>query len=173
MELAMAILIAPLMMFYHSYFVISVFAGISVKWEAQSREGSMVPWMDSLKRSKVATIVALAWGAATFIYTPALFIWLLPVLIGLILAAPLIRITSSLGLGRAAMRGGIFVIQDEINECRALKRVRIGMANIEHSEASNVKAPVPALPESRWEPMVIQDFSAYPEPRTPLAPEAA
>ena len=71
------------------------------------------------------------------------------------------------------MRGGIFVIQDEINECRALKRVRIGMANIEHSEASNVKAPVPALPESRWEPMVIQDFSAYPEPRTPLAPEAA
>merc|ERR1712146_230880 len=127
MELAMAILIAPLMMFYHSYFVISVFAGISVKWEAQAREGSMVPWMDSLKRSKVATIVALAWGTATFIYTPALFIWLLPVLIGLVLA-PLIRITSSLGLGRAAMRGGIFVIQDEINECRALKRVRIGMA---------------------------------------------
>ena len=173
MELAMAILIAPLMMFYHSYFVISVFAGISVKWEAQAREGSMVPWMDSLKRSKVATIVALAWGAATFIYTPALFIWLLPVLIGLILAAPLIRITSSPDLGRAAMRGGIFVIQDEINECRALKRVRIGMANIKHSEAANVKAPVPALPESSWEPMVIQDFSAYPEPRTPLAPEAA
>ena len=165
MELAMAILIAPLMMFYHSYFVISVFAGISVKWEAQAREGSMVPWMDSLKRSKVATIVALAWGAATFIYTP--------VLIGLILAAPLIRITSSLGLGRAAMRGGIFVIQDEINECRALKRVRIGMANIGQSESNNVKAPVPALPESRWEPMVIQDFSAYPEPRGPLAPEAA
>jgi len=37
-ELTMAVLIAPLMMFYHSYFVISVFVGHSVKWEAQERE---------------------------------------------------------------------------------------------------------------------------------------
>ena len=49
-ELTMAVLIAPLMMFYHSYFVISVFVGHSVKWEAQEREGRKVPWKVILSR---------------------------------------------------------------------------------------------------------------------------
>ncbi|NVK55851.1 MAG: glucans biosynthesis glucosyltransferase MdoH [Alteromonadaceae bacterium] len=173
MELVMAIIIAPLMMFYHSYFVISVFIGHSVKWEAQAREGSMVPWSTSFKRASVVTVTALVWGGVTFYYTPGLFAWLLPVLSGLVLAAPLIRLTSSLTLGQASKRGGIFVIQDELNECQALKRVRLGMANIHYSEADNVNAPAPMLPETLWQPMVIQDFSAYPNTHRPLAAQVA
>lgn len=158
-ELAMAIVIAPLMMFYHSYFVISVFVGHSVKWEAQAREGSMVPWSDAFKRTYVATAIALAWGGVTFYYTPSLFMWLLPVLSGMVLAAPVIRLTSSLKLGQACRRAGIFVIQDEINECQALKRVRVGMSNF---TLPTLSAVVPALPQMQWVPMTIQDFNRRP-----------
>ncbi|MDC8829331.1 glucans biosynthesis glucosyltransferase MdoH [Alteromonas gilva] len=173
MELAMAIIIAPLMMFYHSYFVLSVFVGHSVKWEAQAREGSMVPWLTSLRRGYVATLVALVWGGVTFYYTPGLFTWLLPVLSGLLLAAPLIRLTSSPTLGQMSKRAGIFVIQDELNECRALKRVRRGMANISYSETDILYASVPALPATAWRPMIIQDFTVYPDTRLPLAAQTA
>jgi membrane glycosyltransferase len=159
-ELAMAILIAPLMMFYHSYFVLSVFAGISVKWEAQAREGMMVPWKDSFKRTHIASLLALSWGVTTWYYTPSLFMWLLPVLSGLLLAAPVIRISSSLGLGKACRRGGIFIIQDELKECQALKRVRIGMANF---NLGNEVATIPLLPASHWQPMTIQQFNVNPQ----------
>lgn len=166
MELIMAIIIAPLMMFYHSYFVLSVFMGISVKWEAQAREGSMVPWSVAIKRAHIATLTALVWGAVTAYYTPALFAWLLPVLVGLLLASPIIRLTSSLTLGKQSFRWGIFVIHDELSECKALKRVRLGMANYQEPVVESVAAlTVPALPESHWVPMTIQDFSSHPEPR--------
>ena len=172
MELVMAIIIAPLMMFYHSYFVLSVFMGTSVKWEAQAREGSMVPWSVAFKRSHVATLTALVWGSVTAYYTPALFAWLSPVLVGLLLAAPIIRLTSSLSLGKASFRSGIFVIHDELKECQALKRVRLGMANYREPVLAEAGAlPVPALPETHWVPMTIQDFKEKPAPRA--LPQAA
>ena len=172
MELVMAIIIAPLMMFYHSYFVLSVFMGTSVKWEAQAREGSMVPWSVAFKRSHVATLTALVWGSVTAYYTPALFAWLSPVLVGLLLAAPIIRLTSSLSLGKASFRSGIFVIHDELKECQALKRVRLGMANYREPVLAEAGAlPVPALPETHWVPMTIQDFKEKPASRA--LPQAA
>lgn len=160
-EIIMAMLLAPLMMFYHSYFVLSVFVGHSVKWEAQDREGKMVPWADAFKRTQVASSLAIAWGVTTWYFTPSLFVWLMPVLIGLALSAPIIRFSSSLKLGHSAFRNGIFVISPERKEGQALKRVRVGMANFDFSKAA---AELPVLPEVNWQPMVIQAFNKAPLP---------
>ena len=164
LEITMAILIAPLMMFYHSFFVISVFVGHSVKWEAQEREGKKVPWSVAFKHTQIMSCLAVIWGVTTFYYTPSLFMWLLPVLIGMVLAAPVIRITSSDNLGIQMRKWGVFVIDQEVNECTALKRLRVAM---NYFALSQYKAEEPALPESLWVTMPEQVLSEKPLPMRP------
>ena len=164
-ELFMAVLIAPMMMFYHSYFVISVLIGHQVKWEAQTREGRMVPWKVAISKAATMTVLALIWGGATFYYTPSLFLWLLPVLTGMGFAAPIIRLTSSPGFGRACRKAGVFVIQEELREAPVLVEVREHMATFNLSELEGYAPDQPELPEDVPHSMVVQDLSAPPLPK--------
>lgn len=166
----MAVLIAPLMMFYHSYFVISVLIGHSVKWEAQEREGRKVPWSVAIKHTQIMSCLAVAWGVTTFYFTPSLFMWLLPVLVGMVLAAPVIRITSSDSLGVTMRKWGVFVIDQEVNECKALKRLRVAMR---YFAVSQHKAVVPVLPDSLWLTMPEQMLNQKPLPMRPALPGSA
>ena len=163
-ELLMAVLIAPLMMFYHSYFVISVFVGHSVKWEAQEREGRKVPWKVAIKHTQIMSCLAVAWGVTTFYFTPSLFMWLLPVLVGMVLAAPVIRLSSSDRLGVTMRKWGVFVIDQEIRECKALKRLRVAMS---YFAISQHKPQVPSLPVSLSLTMPEQVLSEKPLPMRP------
>ncbi|QJR80829.1 glucans biosynthesis glucosyltransferase MdoH [Alteromonas pelagimontana] len=160
-ELFMAVLIAPIMMFYHSYFVLSVFVGHQVNWDAQEREGRMVPWGVAFSHTQIMSIIAVAWGVTTWYYTPTLFLWLLPVLTGMVLAAPVIRLTSSTTLGKASRKIGIFVIHEEVRECHALKRVRAGM---KHYISPNYDPKIPALPAENWQKMHEQQLHKKPLP---------
>lgn len=164
LELMMAVLIAPLMMFYHSYFVLSVLIGHSVKWEAQEREGRKVPWKVAFKHTQIMSCLAVVWGVTTFYYTPSLFMWLLPVLVGMVLAAPVIHFSSSDSLGMAMRKRGIFVIDQELEECTALKRLRVAMGYFTLSQHA---AQIPALPESLWLTMPEQALNQRPLPIRP------
>lgn len=164
LELMMAVLIAPLMMFYHSYFVLSVLIGHSVKWEAQEREGRKVPWKVAIKHTQIMSCLAIVWGVTTFYYTPSLFMWLLPVLVGMVLAAPVIHFSSSDSLGMAMRKRGIFVIDQELEECTALKRLRVAMGYFTLSQHA---AQIPALPESLWLTMPEQALNQRPLPMRP------
>ena len=170
LELVMAVLIAPLMMFYHSYFVISVFIGHSVKWEAQEREGRKVPWSVAFKHTQIMSCLAVIWGVTTFYYTPSLFMWLLPVLIGMVLAALIIRLSSSTHLGVSLRNWGVFVIDQEVKECMALKRLRVAM---NYFSISQYKAEVPALPDSLWVTMPEQALHQKPLPMQGIQQQAA
>ena len=170
LELVMAVLIAPLMMFYHSYFVISVFIGHSVKWEAQEREGRKVPWSVAFKHTQIMSCLAVIWGVTTFYYTPSLFMWLLPVLIGMVLAAPIIRLSSSTHLGVSLRNWGVFVIDQEVKECMALKRLRVAM---NYFSISQYKAEVPALPDSLWVTMPEQALHQKPLPMQGIQQQTA
>jgi len=160
-EISMAILIAPLMMFYHSYFVISVLIGHSVKWEAQEREGGKVPWRIAFKHTQLMSCLAVVWGVATFYFTPSLFMWLLPVLVGMVLAAPVIRLSSCEKLGLLMRQWNLFVIDQEIAECKALKRLRVAM---HYFALSQYQGKVPRLPQSVWITMPEQKLSQKPSP---------
>lgn len=170
LELVMAVLIAPLMMFYHSYFVVSVFIGHSVKWEAQEREGRKVPWSVAFKHTQIMSCLAVIWGVTTFYFTPSLFMWLLPVLIGMVLAAPIIRLSSSTQLGVSLRKWGVFVIDQEVKECMALKRLRVSM---DYFSISQYKAQVPALPDSLWVTMPEQALNQKPLPMHGIHQQAA
>jgi membrane glycosyltransferase len=159
-ETAFAVLIAPIMMSFHAYFVVSVLLGFKVSWDAQDREGRLLSWSESFTRTLRTTIIAILWGYMTFTYAPVFFWWLMPILTGLVLAAPIVRYSSSLSLGAACRAHRIFVSPDETNEDPVLTDLR-RLLNIEHPKLTT-PAGVPALPPDNWSDMPEQDLEEYP-----------
>jgi len=159
-ETAFAVLIAPIMMAFHAYFVVSVFLGFKVNWDAQDREGRLLSWSESFARTWRTTIVALLWGYMTFTYAPIFFWWLMPILTGLTLAAPIVRYSSSLALGERCRRHSIFVSPDETNEDPVLTDLKRLLA----TEYPPLETPagIPALPPDNWSEMPEQNMEEYP-----------
>lgn len=155
LELFAAVMIAPLMMFYHSYFVLSVLVGHKVKWEAQARDGESVPWTAAVKYTQIMSCLAVIWGMTTWYFTPSLFMWLLPVLIPMVLAAPIIRVSSHRNTGVMARGAGIFVTSDERQPCLAIKRVDVGL---KYFALTRQPAQTPRLPDERHISMPVQSF---------------
>jgi membrane glycosyltransferase len=87
--------------------------------------------------------------------------WLLPVLVGMVLAAPIIRLTSSTKLGLTMRKWGVFLIDQELNECKALKRLRVAMSYFAISQYSPKTLH---LPESLWLVMPEQILNEKPLP---------
>lgn len=113
LEALFAMLIAPLMMVFHSRFVIEVFSGRTVAWNPQSREGRALPWREALRHTWPGSLIGLCWAGVTWWATPTFFWWLTPVWLGLLLAAPLVRWSSSLTIGRGLRRRGLLLVPGE------------------------------------------------------------
>lgn len=158
-ETIFAVLIAPIMMIYHAYFVISVFLGFKVNWDSQDREGRLLPWGECFARTSKMTTVALIWGVMTYVYAPIFFWWLLPVLTGLVFAAPLVRYSSSLDWGRSTRNHNIFLSPDETSEDPVLAHLN-ELLVVEHSPLEN-PAPIPALPADNWTDMPHREMDDY------------
>lgn len=154
-ETLFAVLIAPIMMVFHSWFVISVFAGRSISWEAQPRDGRIVAWQDALRRTIIATLLAAAWGVLAWIMAPRFFWWLTPVLIGLVLAAPIVRYSSSVLLGQRARAAGVFVTPNEIQEETALQMVR---DNLKETVPNKSGRFITSMLPAKWREMPVQSF---------------
>ncbi|MFY8326504.1 glucans biosynthesis glucosyltransferase MdoH [Pseudoalteromonas sp. ZZD1] len=160
-ETVFAIIVAPLMMVFHSYFVICVFLGKKVSWDAQPRSGRMVPWKEAIGYTLFATLVAIAWGSIAYYYTPTFFWWLSPILIGLILAAPIVRYSSSIGLGVKLRRMGIFICPSEAIEDDTLKALREHEQTISLPADKDAKFTKPFLPQEYPCSMPIQSFNKH------------
>ena len=159
-ETVFAILIAPIMMAFHAYFVISVILGFKVNWDAQAREGRLLPWGEAIARTSRTTLVALAWGAVTFIYAPIFFWWLMPILTGLVLSAPIVRYSSSLYLGELMRRKQVFLCPSETEDDPVLR----DMQQLLEKKHPPLPAPAtaPALPPDNWTEMREQNLAQMP-----------
>ena len=161
-ETVFAVIVAPLMMVFHAYFVICVFLGKKVKWDAQPREGRMVPWKEAFGYTLLSTIVAIAWGSAAYYYTPVFFWWLSPILLGLILAAPIVRYSSSIKLGVALRKAGIFICPSEVDNDSTLAALKTHLKEIPLPYEGQYPQTTPALPEEQLVSMPIQSFNKEP-----------
>ena len=158
-ETIFAVLIAPIMMVYHAYFVISVLLGFKVSWDSQDREGRLLPWGECFARTSKMTTAALIWGVMTYVYAPIFFWWLLPVLTGLVFAAPLVRYSSSLDWGRGTREHKIFISPDETSEDPVLTHLNELLA-VEYP-ALSTPAPIPELPANNWTDMPHREMDDY------------
>ncbi len=159
-ETLFAILIAPIMMAFHAYFVVSVILGFKVNWDAQEREGRLLPWGEAIARTSRTTLVAIAWGVVTFIYAPIFFWWLMPILTGLVLSAPIVRYSSSLYLGELMRRKRIFLCPSETEDDPVLR----DMQHLLIQKISPLPSPAtaPALPPDKWTEMREQNLAQMP-----------
>jgi len=107
-------LLAPVLMLFHTWFVILTLAGSKVSWGAQLRErGAAHAWVEPVVAHGGQTVLGLIGAALVLRIDPRLALWMSPILAGLIFSIPFSYLTGSRTLGRALRRRGIFETPEE------------------------------------------------------------
>jgi len=104
---------APLLMLWHTRFVLTNLAGISVGWTTQKRTADGTDWLYAIQRHWGHTLIGIAWGWFTWKLDPGLFWWFTPLLAGMVCSVPLSVLTSRRNLGARARRAGLFLTPEE------------------------------------------------------------
>jgi membrane glycosyltransferase len=98
-EQAGATLLAPVQMLFNAVFVVSVLCGRAVHWTTQNRDAAGVDWREAMLTHVGHTVVGVVWGMLAWAVNPFFFLWMTPVLAGLVLSVPLSILLSHRGLG--------------------------------------------------------------------------
>jgi membrane glycosyltransferase len=126
-ETIVSMLLAPCIMVAHTLMVLSIIAGRAVGWGNQNRETDGTAWGDAFRFHAPQTILGLAWtavaltigyksknpGGLTSRYAFAL--WMIPILLGLLISAPVSVWTSRSRYGKALLRRKLLATPEEIN----------------------------------------------------------
>lgn len=95
LETLCSALLAPVLMLFHSKFILWTLLGRGVAWVAQRRGGDGSPdWREAILTHAGHTATSVLWGAAALALDPVFFLWLGPVLVGPLLSIPLSLITA-------------------------------------------------------------------------------
>ena len=112
-------LMAPIMMVFHTRFVINTILGQPVKWIAQRRKlGTGLDWREPILTFGSTSLIGLGWGVLAFFISHHFLLWISPVLIAMVLSIPFAILTSST---RTFQRFGLFLTPDELNPAPVLQ----------------------------------------------------
>jgi len=117
-EIFFSTLLAPVMMLFHSSFLLHILMGNAVGWPPQERGDRGMAWQTALKRHIPHAVLGLATVALLAELTPNYLPWVMPVVVGLIFSAPVAVLSSRLKTGAYARRLGLFVTPEETNRAR-------------------------------------------------------
>jgi membrane glycosyltransferase len=104
---------APLLMLWHTRFIVTNFFGISVGWTPQKRAADGTTWLYALQRHWGHVLIGVVWGVFMWQLEPAMFWWFTPVLAGMVLSVPISVLTSRRSLGARARSLGLFLTPEE------------------------------------------------------------
>jgi len=93
-ETILSILFAPTVMMRHSGFIVALLCGRGVSWKPQQRDEARLGWREAWDAFWVQTVLAMAIVALAVIWPSAVYIWLSPILLGLLLSVPLAVLTG-------------------------------------------------------------------------------
>ena len=113
LETLTAGLIAPIAMLLQTGAVLSILLGRDSGWNAQRRDDGSVPLATIWRAYRLQTFGGLLLAAAAYAVSLPLTLWMLPVLIGLVFAVPLVSLTGSRAAGLALRRAGLLTIPEE------------------------------------------------------------
>ncbi len=126
-ETIVSMLLAPCIMAAHTLMVLSIILGRAVGWGNQNRETDGTAWGDAFRFHSFQTVLGIVWTAiALWIgYAPhylkglplnfSFAAWMTPILLGLLLAAPVSVWTSRSRYGRALLKRKILATPEELN----------------------------------------------------------
>ncbi len=108
-ETVFSIVVAPVMLWFHTRFVLRNLAGQTVSWHAQIRNGSKGPrWTDVFAEYWLLPVAGSFFGFLAYLISPSYFLWVLPLLVGLWLAVPVAQLS-----GRMNRFRNLFITPEE------------------------------------------------------------
>jgi membrane glycosyltransferase len=134
-EALLSIFLAPVFMMFHTEAVIATLLGIKVGWGTQRRTDEGIPWRTAIAYHGLQTILGLGWGGITYLLVPTFFLWLSPVIVGLLFSIPICVYTSRPSLGLKAMEKRRFLTPEE-----TFPTPELALANARHA-AKSERAP--------------------------------
>ncbi len=93
-ETLFSILLSPILMVTQTAAVFQVIFGIDSGWRAQSRDGAGITFADAVRYHRWHMLIGVAMGFACYEASALVLAWMSPVIVGLVLAAPLSWLTS-------------------------------------------------------------------------------
>ncbi|MCU0950543.1 MAG: glucans biosynthesis glucosyltransferase MdoH [Burkholderiaceae bacterium] len=143
LELVVSVLLAPVRMMFHAQFVLAALTGWKIKWRSPPREAEATTWSEALRLHGPHAAIALVWlGAATAALGTRDVLWLLPVLLPLLLAAPLSVLGSLPAVGRWLRRMRLFSVPEEAWTPALLRNAQRYVAQSSQSSAPGFAAAV-------------------------------
>jgi len=115
LETIISMLLAPSIMATHTLMVLSIVLGRAVGWGNQNRETDGTSWGDAIRFHAFPTCLGIAWTVLAFKISFTFAAWMAPILLGLVLAAPVSVFTSRVRYGRALQRHKILATPEELN----------------------------------------------------------
>lgn len=115
LETLVSMLLAPCIMLAHTLMVISIILGRAVGWGNQNRETDGTSWGDAFRFHAAQTVLGIVWTAIALKISLTFTAWMIPILAGLVLAAPVSVWTSRSRYGQALLRRKILATPEELN----------------------------------------------------------
>jgi membrane glycosyltransferase len=154
LETVFSTLHAPLLMLWHTQFVITNLAGGSVGWGPQKRAVGGTAWTSAIRRHWIHTTIGLIWGVFMWRLDQTLFWWFTPVLAGLVLSIPLSVFTSRRSLGARARKMDLFLTPEETAPRLELVTLRARMKVHEITDDTTPRRAHAGLAEAVLDPYV-------------------
>jgi membrane glycosyltransferase len=120
-ETLVSMLLAPCVMAAHTMMVLSIISGRAVGWGNQNRETDGTSWGDAIRFHAVQTILGIVWTIIALKISLTFFAWMIPILAGLILAAPISVWTSRSRYGLALAKRNILSTPEELQPPSVLR----------------------------------------------------
>ena len=113
LEVLLSALVAPVMALIHCGLVADVLRGKDSGWRPQQREGEGVPWSQVLYRHRWHMVAGVVLALVAFGISWQMLAWLSPAVVGMVLAAPVSKLTASVEVGRWVKRLGLLATAEE------------------------------------------------------------
>lgn len=120
-ETVSSIVMAPILLYFYTKFVVLTVLGIRVNWKTQNRGDSSIPFSQAAREYLGPTIAGIVTLGVTLYWMPTLTLWLSPILIGWLFAIPLVMLSSSDRIGLWLRRHGLLLIPEEISTPEVLQ----------------------------------------------------
>ncbi len=106
LETLLSGLIAPVMMIFQSSAVGEILLGRDAGWQVQRRDDGGVPLREVISKYAVPTLFGVLMAISAYAVSLPLFLWMTPVIVGLLLSVPVAMLSSR--LLQAGQRAGLF-----------------------------------------------------------------
>jgi membrane glycosyltransferase len=112
-EILFMMMLAPVIAFRVTTFMIGLVFGRSVLWSGQARDAYQLTWTTALRGLWPQTLFGLALFGLFLLHAPSVMPWASPLLLGLIFCIPLAVLSSSPAIGNRLAQWGLCAVPEE------------------------------------------------------------